>query len=234
MDGIFKNPISIWLIKLIKSKLCEFKNRKNYLKFGYLSYSINSKFGKYNTIQDNITLNNVRLGDFTYIGSNTKIQNSNIGKYCSIGPNVKIGLGRHPASTFVSTHPIFYSKNKQSQRIFTDRNYFEEYLPVEIGNDVWIAANAIVLDGIKINDGVIIAAGSVVTKDIPAYAIVGGIPAKIIRYRFDKESINKLLKLKWWNMEIEFLSKNFIKFHDIDDLLTNVEFINDKIRLDNS
>lgn len=102
---------------------------------------------------------------------------------------------------------------------FADRNYFEEFEKIGIGNDVWIGANVIILDGIEIGDGAVVAAGSVITKSVPPYAIVGGVPAKIIRYRFEKDKIEKLLILKWWDMDLAYLRKNFTKFHNIDGFL---------------
>ena len=215
MKSIIMNPISIWLVKLIKAKLCEFKNRKKNLKIGYMSYAQKSKFGKLNKIKNNVTLNNVVLDDFTYVSSDTKIQNAKIGKFCSIGANCRIGLGMHPSRDFVSTHPVFFSQLQESQITFANKNYFVEFSNITLGNDVWIGTNSIILDGVTVSDGAIIGAGSVVTKDIPPYAIVGGVPAKIIRYRFDIEEINKLLLDKWWDKDIDFLKKNFKKFHNI-------------------
>lgn len=216
MKFFFRNPFSIWLIRLFKSKLLERKFKLKSLKIGYLSTIINSNFGMYNTIYDNVTLIDVTLGDFTYITGNTTIVKTIIGKFCSIGQDCKIGLGKHPSNTFVSTHPIFFSTLKQAQISFADKSYFEEFENITIGNDVWLGANVIVIDGVNISDGVIVAAGSVVTKDIPPYAIVGGIPAKIIKYRFKEDEIVNLLKIKWWDMDVGYLKNNFIKFHNID------------------
>jgi len=215
MKQIIRNPLTVWFAKFIKSKILEYKNRDKFLKIGYMSSATNCKFSMYNTIYNEVSLNEVTLGDFTYIAGNTSISRTIIGKFCSIGPNCKIGLGKHPTKDFVSTHPIFFSTLKQAQITFADKNYFEEFAYIEIGNDVWLGANVIVVDGIKIGDGAIVAAGSVVTKDIPPYAIVGGVPAKIIKFRFEKEEIEKLLKIKWWDMDIEYIKDNFKKFHDI-------------------
>ncbi len=214
-----KNPLSVWLIKLIRSKILEYQNRKKFLKIGYMSSMLNCQLGVYNTLYNDVSLNEVILGDFTYIAANTNIAKTKVGKFCSIGPNCKIGLGRHPSREFVSTHPIFFSTLKQAQITFADKNYFEEFENIEIGNDVWIGASVIIVDGVKIGDGVIVAAGSVVTKDMPPYSIVGGVPAKIIKYRFEKEEIKKLLELKWWNLDIEYLKVNFKKFHNVHEFI---------------
>ncbi len=219
MKILLKNPITIWIYSLLKSKINEWNNKKNHLKIGYLSITNNCHFGNYNTIYDNVTLNNVNLGNFTYISGKTNINNSKIGKFCSIGPNCNIGLAKHPSSIFVSTHPIFFSKLKQAQITFSDKSYFNEFEDIEIGNDVWVGSSVIIMDGVKISDGVIVAAGAVVTKNIPPYAIVGGVPAKIIKYRFEQDEINHLLNAKWWDKDIDWLKDNFNLFHDIKEYM---------------
>lgn len=88
---------------------------------------------------------------------------------------------------------------------FSDKNYFEEIKVTHIGNDVWVGANAIVLDGVSIGNGVIVAAGAVVTNSVPDYAIVGGIPARVLRMRFCEEDIERLNELQWWNLSISEL-----------------------------
>jgi len=224
MKSLLKNPMSIWFKRLIQSKILEYKYKDKKLQIGYMSLVKKSKFGIYNTIYENVILNKVTLDNFSYIAKNTEISYTRIGKFCSIGPYCKIGLGKHPSKDFVSTHPIFFSTLNQSQISFANQQYFEEFNDITIGNDVWIGSSSIVLDGIQISDGVIVAAGSVVTKDIPPYAIVAGIPAKIIRYRFSKEQIEKLLKERWWDYNIEFLQKNWKSFHHIE------RFLNDKFK----
>ena len=221
MKWLIKNPLTVWFVKLIKSKVLEYKNREKSLKIGYMSSATNCKFSMYNTIYNDVSLNEVVLGDFTYIAGNTSISKTSIGKFCSIGPDCKIGLGKHPTKDFVSTHPIFFSTLKQAQITFADKDYFQEFENITIGNDVWIGSNVIVVDGVNIGNGVIVAAGSVVTKDIPPYAIVGGVPAKMIRYRFEEEEIEKLLEMKWWEEDVDFLKKNFQKFHDVKEFLNN-------------
>ena len=219
MKSIIENPIFIWIFKLFIAKRLEFKYRDKNLKIGYLSYAKNSTFEMFNTLKNNVSLNSVKLGRFTYISTNTKIQYTTIGKFCSVGPDCKIGLGKHPSNTFVSTHPIFFSLSKQSQMTFVSKKYFDEFEHISIGNDVWIGTGSIIIDGVKIEDGVIVAAGSVVTEDIPAYAIVGGVPAKIIKYRFSEKEIDRLLEIKWWDMNIDLIKNKFKKFHNINEFL---------------
>jgi len=219
MKVLKRNPVVIWLYRAIQSTAMEFRSRN--LKIGYLSKCVSCSFGNYNTIYKNVSLNTVLLGDFTYVSDGTKISKAKIGKFCSIGPDCKIGLGKHPSSKFVSTHPVFFSMLKQAQVSFSNKNRFEEFEEINIGNDVWVGANAIILDGVTVSDGVIIGAGSVVTKDIPPYAIVGGIPAKIIKYRFERNEIDQLLKIKWWDMDLDYLRKNYKKLHDIKKFLVS-------------
>lgn len=144
----------------------------------------NCHFGHRNFVHADTSLFDVTLGDYTYVGGNVKISRANIGKFCSIAEGVKIGLGIHPTH-LESTHPAFYSPNSGWQdEIKPDLSLnIVEYKPIIIGNDVWIGTNAIILDGITIGSHAVVAAGAVVTKDIPEYAIVGGVPAKIIKFR---------------------------------------------------
>ena len=125
------------------------------------------------------------------------------------------GLGRHPVH-FVSLHPVFYSKLSQAGVTFSDRNYFEELLPVTIGNDVWIGAGAIILDGVTIGDGAVIAAGAVVVRDVEPYSIVGGVPAKLIRNRFNEETMRLLFQIKWWDWPLDTLKQTTHLLHSED------------------
>ena len=187
---------------------------KNVL-FGEDCTIINSKFGCNNKIGSYSYLYNVEYGEFTYNSVRTTLINCSIGKFCSIAQNVSVGLGRHPLNEFVSTHPCFYSVHKQCGRTLVDKQHFNEMGFVEIGNDVWLGADSIILDDVKIGNGAVIAANSVVVDNIPAYAIVGGTPAKIIKYRFTVEEIDFLEKFKWWDKSEEWLIEHNDSMRDI-------------------
>lgn len=156
-----------------------------------------------------VLIHDSNIGRHTYFAK-SKVVRADIGAFCCIGPEVVIGgLGAHPTH-YISTHPVFYSTRLQSGKTFAENNLIEEISRVKIGNDVWIGARAIILDGINVGDGAIIAAGAVVSKDVPPYAIVGGVPAKVIRYRFSPEVIASLLEWKWWKYP-DYVLKNLAK-----------------------
>ena len=111
------------------------------------------------------------------------------------------------------------SYGKYNENAAFEASALRDNRPVVIGNDVWIGANVIILPGIHIGDGAVLAAGAVVTKNIDDYAIVGGVPAKVIRYRFQKEDIIKFQKLQWWNWEIEKIMDNLELFYQPEKFL---------------
>ncbi|QGZ32173.1 antibiotic acetyltransferase [Stutzerimonas stutzeri] len=124
---------------------------------------------------------------------------SSVGRFCSIGNGVMIGLERytHPAD-WLSSNPFMYSADSAE-------HYTPNSTSAVIGHDVWIGLDAIVMDGVRIGTGAIIATRSVVTKDVPPYAIVAGTPAKIIGYRFDEALRERLLESRWWDLAPEKL-----------------------------
>jgi virginiamycin A acetyltransferase len=158
------------------------------------------------------------IGAYSYLGEGAKISMVSIGKFCSIGPNLLAGRGIHPLNG-ISTSPMFYSAQKQNGATFSATDKIEERKPIVIGNDVFIGANVTILDGVTIGDGAVIGAGAVVAKDVQPYGIALGVPAQVTRYRFDEQTIEKFLKLKWWDWPEEKLKKVEARFFDIETFL---------------
>lgn len=190
---IIKSIISLILITMKSHRKVKIK--------GYGSIiSPDCEFENQVTIYGGCRLLSSTFGNMTYIGQGSRISHSKIGRFCSISQEVIIGPGKHPINSFFSTHPAFFSTKRQSGKTFVKHNLFKEFKKTVIGNDVMIGARAIILDGVKVSDGAIVGAGAVVTKDVLPYAIVGGVPAKIIKFRFPKKIIKYLLDSKWWTL----------------------------------
>ncbi|APC40856.1 CatB-related O-acetyltransferase [Clostridium estertheticum] len=185
-----------------------------------------------------ITRDNIKVGDYTiyndfnndprdfeennvlyqYAVNNDKLI---IGKFCSISCKAKFLMtsGNHTMKSLSNyTFPIFYEEWDLPVSHITDA--WDNKGDIEIGNDVWIGYDAIIMSGVKIGDGAIIATRALVTKDVPPYTIVGGVPAKVIKKRYDDETISKLLKIKWWNWTYEKIQANvkYIQSGNIDKL----------------
>jgi len=164
------------------------------------------------TVQRFVIIRRSTIGEFSYIGHNSNILCANIGKFCSISRHVNIGLSSHPIN-FLSTSPIFFSVNNATGHRWIEKDVYDDNpTSIIIGNDVWIGMNATITGGVTVGNGAIIAAHSVVTKDVPPYAIVGGVPAKIIRYRFNDLIISKLERIRWWDLPEVMLKKNISIF----------------------
>lgn len=145
--------------------------------------SLDSHVDKNARVLTGSTVNSSRIGSFSYIGKGCFVQNATVGRYCSIASEVVIGPGKHPLDLF-STSPVFYRKRNVFGRQVVQKDAdFQEYAPVIIGNDVWIGVRAVILDGVHIGDGAVIAAGAVVTKDVEPFTLVGGVPARVIGER---------------------------------------------------
>lgn len=164
------------------------------------------------------------MGYGSYIGANGFFIGK-VGRFTSIAEECCTVVGRHPYKyPFVTTCPMFFSLSKQNGYTFTDVQLYDEFKYAEsdyfvvVGSDCWIGHDVKLIEGIRIGDGAMVLAGAVVTKDVPPYAIVGGVPAKIIGYRFDEPTIQFLLKTKWWDNSIEWIKENW-------KLMTNIDLL---------
>lgn len=185
---------------------------------GEFSRITSSNLEKLNRVDRNTLIYHSSIGAFSYFGTRNVVMHTEIGKFCSISWNVTIGPANHDYSRMTS-HDFLYNDYygiNDGKKVY---NRFKE--KTIIGNDVWIGTNAIVLNGVKVGNGAVIGANTVVTKDVPPYAIVAGNPGKIIKYRFEKEIISQLEKIKWWNWSLEKIKENFniiSKTPTMDDL----------------
>lgn len=217
---------------MIKNLLSYLKLKIKY-KNSFINLNCTTKYGSNITLDNNCRIgkkcdiSHFYIGRYSYIGNYCKMHGVQIGNFTSIGNNVKIISGNHPTSIFVSTSPVFYSVKNQCGESFVSKNLFDEYKYFDkvkkihciIGNDVWIGDDVKILEGVEIGDGAVIAAGAVVNKNVPPYAMVGGVPAKVIKYRFEDEIITKLNKIQWWNKDINWIKENSEKFKDISIFL---------------
>lgn len=172
-----------------------------------------------------------KIGAWTYIRGPGRISTGlrRIGRYCSIAPGLSAGDGSHPTD-WLSTSPFQYAGTSSTGWLKNPSNGYLKFVPSrsnisKIGNDVWIGSNVTILPGVTVGNGVIIAAGSVVNKDVPDYAVVAGVPARVIKFRFEEDLIAKLSKLKWWRFSPDDLSG--VPF---DDPINAVEEIERRIK----
>lgn len=199
--------------------------------YGKVRFPYSAIIGRYaqfegdNAVGANSTFSG-RMGRFSYMASDCDLY-ATIGRFTSIGSRVQSIMFRHPVSyPFVSTSPMFYSTLKQCGSNFATEELFQEcvmanekeHSAIVIGNDCWINSNVTFVSCVTVGDGAVVLAGAVVTRDVPPYAIVAGVPAKVIKYRFSETDIKWLLQKKWWNRDTNWIRKNWRAFNDIDKL----------------
>ena len=179
----------------------------------------NSLFGKYTEIRGHTTIYDSSIDDYSYVMEFCQITNTKIGKFANIASNVRINPGFHPYEMPTQHHMLY---RKEMFGFGEDDKAFFNYRKiqkVEIGHDVWIGHGAVIMPGVKVGNGAIVGSNAVVTKDVPSYAIVAGVSAKILKYRFTKEIINTLEKIAWWNWSHQDIKNR------LDDLKDIREFI---------
>lgn len=204
---LFRNVMSSW--------------RYPTLKMGFATVITgNCKFDRTSRIGEFSFVNNSTVGFGSYIGSNCALFSTDIGAYCSLASYIRVGLPEHPTN-YVSTHPAFHMQLR-------DMPKFDKFIPLAseekrttIGNDVWIGEMVFIKKGVSVGDGAVIAAGAAVTKDVPPYAIVAGVPARVIKYRFSASQIEQLQKIKWFEWPVDKVLKSQHLFNDVDKFISS-------------
>ncbi|MBS5021131.1 MAG: CatB-related O-acetyltransferase [Alistipes sp.] len=191
--------------------------------------SSNNHLDKKTVIYRNAKIRGSEVGAYSYVSPNTVIENAQIGRFCSISDHCRIGMGTHNTDQ-ISTSPIFTQKVNGTKARWVDKNVNDSpFRKVRVGNDVWIGSRAMILGGVTVGDGAVVGAGAVVTKDVPAYAIVAGVPAKVIKYRFPERLIELLMDFKWWYYPEDVLKEHISRFQKKDiseeDLILTIDAI---------
>lgn len=182
---------------------------------------LKTSFGGYNRIMDRCLIRRSDIGRFSYIAADSRVIRAKVGKFASIGAFFRCHLGIHPLGANVSTHPSFFSDAPPVPKSFSvvpgveEHRYVKDGFVVELGCDVWVGDNVTLLDGVTVGHGAVIGAGSVVTHDVPPYAIVTGVPGKVLRYRFDAEVRQKIINTAWWDWSPGELEEYATLFSDV-------------------
>jgi acetyltransferase-like isoleucine patch superfamily enzyme len=214
----FRNPITEYIYRTLR--IHNLRKKYKTALFFDCTNAVDSFIGRHCQLHRGSYCKSTKLGDFSYIGAESIVFNATIGRFCSIAEQVHINLGKHPIREFVSTHPAFYSPMRNDGISFVNEHFYpSEYLPITIGNDVWIGFRAIIMGGVTIGDGAVVAASAIVTKNVPDYAIVAGIPARIVGYRFDEATIAAIKQSKWWEKDEQWLREHAEDMRDIGKYL---------------
>jgi len=162
------------------------------------TYVYKSTINNYVAVGPNSKITDSKILSYSYLGRGCWLDRTEVGKFCSIAQNLSCGTGNHPTH-MLSTSPVFYSSQKSCGTTFSTEDLFDGQPTTLIGHDVWVGADVFIKSGVTVGNGAILAAGAVVMKDVAPYAIVGGVPAREIRKRYNEADIATLQSLQWWD-----------------------------------
>ena len=190
--------------------------------------AVESKIGHHCRIGRDVEVGaRVTIGDYSYVNRGSVIVCADIGRFCSIGYYCHVGPHEHPLR-LLSTSPSLYG----SQNVLGVPQRWDECArPARVGHDVWIGSQAVVLQGVAVGEGAVVGAGAVVTRDVPPYSIVAGVPARLVRKRFSEKTIELLLAWQWWNLSPEQLGalrQLFTDGRDVEEVLWSL--VGEKVR----
>lgn len=168
----------------------------------------NARLGRFSEIKERVQFWDSELGDYSYVERHAEVIYARIGKFCAIASAARINALEHPMAR-VSQHKITYRPNEYFLGAKLDKEFREGRRAriVETGHDVWIGHGAIVMPGVKIGHGAVAAAGAVVTKDVAPHAIVAGVPAKLLKWRFAPKLSERIIALAWWDWDHDRLAR---------------------------
>lgn len=212
-------------------KAMEWQNSAAALRFGLRMARLEALRGTL-IYEDTVSLNAAltgtnTIGCMSYIGPGSSIAGATIGRFCSIAPGTIIGPAEHPTD-WLSSHPFQYNGTRLFdgfegyESIAGPRRFTLNRADTTIGNDVWLGQNVFIAKGVTIGDGAVVAAGAVVVKDVPPYAIVGAVPARVIRYRFSDALIARFLAVQWWNYDLRSIAST-LDFSQAETCLGRIE-----------
>jgi phosphonate metabolism protein (transferase hexapeptide repeat family) len=179
-----------------------------------------STLGPWTDIGPNSTIVESTVGDYSYAAGDVSIIYATVGKFCSIASHVRLNPGNHPMWR-VTQHHMTYRRAEYGFAAMDDAEFFawRRAHPVTVGHDVWIGHGAVVMPGVTIGTGAVVGAGAVVTRDVPPYTIVVGVPARPLRMRFPQEIADQLLAIAWWDWDRATLEARFTELNDLDAFL---------------